>query len=81
MTMHSPNPLRHAHLKEELRLRGASLSQVAADLDLSPSTVTIVSQGYRRSHRVQAEIARRLGTTAQALFPERYPGKEEDVAQ
>lgn len=63
---------RHEHVKRRLKAANSSLSNVARRLALSPTTVTVVSQGYRTSGRVQAEIAAVLGTTPETLFPERY---------
>lgn len=69
----------HEFLKFQLRSAGTSMAQVARKLGISQSSVTVVSQGYRRSHRVQEEIARQLGTTPQLLFPERYIAKEDQA--
>jgi len=69
----------HELLKFRLRSVGSSLADVANSLGISKSTVTVVCQGRRRSHRVQAAIAERLGTTPQQLFPDRYPTKEKDM--
>lgn len=66
----------HEILKCRLRLVGSSMAKIARSLGISQSSVTVVSQGYRRSHRVQREIADQLGTTPQQLFPDRYSGKE-----
>ncbi|WP_045393573.1 helix-turn-helix domain-containing protein [Falsirhodobacter sp. alg1] len=62
----------HEFLKFQLRLAGSSMAKIAQLLGISQSSVTVVSQGYRRSHRVQLEIAEHLGTTPEALFPDRY---------
>ncbi|MBJ2153960.1 helix-turn-helix domain-containing protein [Paracoccus sp. IB05] len=70
---------RHELIKFRLRSGGSSFAQVAKSEGVLPSSVTVVSQGYRRSHRIQAAIARVIGTTPQELFPERYPVKEDDV--
>lgn len=66
----------HELLKYRLRSAGSSMAQIARSLGISQSSVTVVSQGYRRSHRIQEEIARQLNTTPQDLFPDRYSGKE-----
>lgn len=71
----------HEILKCRLRLIGSSMSEVAKTLGIAQSSVTVVSQGYRTSHRVQSEIARQLDTTPEALFPDRYPQQEEDTKQ
>ena len=67
----------HNEIKRRLKVAGSSLTEVSRQLGVSPSTVTVVSQGYRRSGRIQAEIAQTLGTTAEALFPDRYPTQED----
>ncbi|WP_416366062.1 MarR family transcriptional regulator [Sphingomonas aerolata] len=43
----------HGHIKWVLERRGTSLSQIARDLSVSPSTVTRVSKGLVRSRRVE----------------------------
>ncbi|AQS50273.1 hypothetical protein BMG03_20450 (plasmid) [Thioclava nitratireducens] len=63
----------HELLKFRLRLAGTSMAKIARSLGITQSTVTVVSQGYRRSHRVQSAIANQLGTTPEELFPDRYP--------
>jgi Ner family transcriptional regulator len=62
----------HEQIKMRLRLAGTSLAQVARDLGVAPTTVTSVSQGARRSRRIEATIAQRLSTTAAKLWPDRY---------
>lgn len=62
----------HEDVKQRLRLSGSSFTQIAHRLGVLQSTVTVVSQGYRRSHRIQDAIAQQLGTTPQQLFPDRY---------
>ncbi|WP_438853155.1 helix-turn-helix domain-containing protein [Brevundimonas nasdae] len=62
----------HQRIKGALKLRGSSLSAVARSLDVTPTTVTIVSKGVRRSRRIEAAIANALGMTPDALWPERY---------
>ncbi|WP_083554244.1 helix-turn-helix domain-containing protein [Paracoccus sp. SM22M-07] len=59
-------------LKLRLRSKGSSLAQVARNLSVLQSSVTVVSQGYRRSHRIQEAIATELQTTPSDIFPERY---------
>ncbi|MDF2143284.1 helix-turn-helix domain-containing protein [Paenirhodobacter sp. CAU 1674] len=61
----------------ELRLRGKSIASVARDLDVLRSTVTLVSQGLRRSSKIEHALADAIGTTPEALFPDRYPAEEE----
>ncbi|MFB2533465.1 transcriptional regulator [Paracoccus sp. p3-h83] len=72
---------KHERLKFRLRLAGSSMAKIARQLGISQSSVTVVSQGYRKSHRVQTEIAEHLGTTPQKLFPDRYTTEEEEPEQ
>lgn len=64
---------RHERIKMRLRVAGTSLSQIARALDVQPTTVTAVSQGQRRSRRIEEKIAEALSTTAAKLWPDRYP--------
>lgn len=59
-----------------LRLAGTSLAQIARDLGVTPTTVTSVSQGDRRSRRIEHTIALRLSTTPDKLWPDRYLSTE-----
>lgn len=69
---------RHNRIKAALQLKGSSLSAVARDLNVAPTTVSIVSRGFRRSRRIESKIASELGCKAEELWPERYrlPAKE-----
>lgn len=67
---------RHEQIKARLHDRGRSLRGIARELDVLPSTVTIVSQGLRRSRRIEAAIAAAFETTPEALFPDRYAQTE-----
>lgn len=67
---------RHELVKFRLRAGGSSFAEIARAEGVLQSSVTVVSQGYRRSHRIQAAIAKAFGTTPQELFPERYAEKE-----
>lgn len=62
----------HENLKHRLRLRGSSLSQVARLIGERPSTVTLVSQGIRKSHKIQKALAEAAGCSPKELFPARY---------
>lgn len=62
----------HERVKMRLRLVGSSLSEIARELEVRPTTVTSVSQGYRRSRRIEAAIAARLGIAPDRLWPDRY---------
>lgn len=64
---------RHAQIKAALGLKGRTLRALAKDLEVAPTTVTIVSRGFRRSQRIEAAIAKELGLTAAQLWPDRYP--------
>jgi len=70
---------RHAKIKAALGLKGISLSDIARELSITPSTVSIVSKGYRRSRRVEEAIASALGQPAETIWPERYREKEAPV--
>lgn len=63
---------RHARIKAALQLKGSSLSAVARDLNVTPTTVSTVSRGFRRSRRIESRIAAELGFRAEVLWPERY---------
>lgn len=56
-----------------LRLAGSSLAEVARELSVAGTTVTSVSQGYRRSRRIESAIATKLGVQPGSLWPDRYP--------
>lgn len=72
---------RHARIKAALNLRGRTLSDIARALDVAPTTISIVSRGFRRSRRIEAAIAEELGCTAAQLWPDRYPPSHpKDVA-
>jgi Ner family transcriptional regulator len=64
---------RHGRIKAALELRGKSLSHIARNLDVAPTTISIVSRGFRRSRRIEAAIAGELGLSAAQLWPDRYP--------
>jgi len=73
--MHQPTVTdlrKHERIKFELRLAGSSLADVSRSLGLAQSTVSVVSMGHGRSHRIQEAIASKLGTTPQKLWPKRY---------
>lgn len=71
----------HERLKMELRLRGKSIASVARELDVFRSSVTLVSQGLRRSEKIEKALAAAIGTTPQELFPDRYPAEEDRTSQ
>lgn len=63
---------RHANIKGALSLKGVTLSDIARSLDVTPSSVSIVSRGFRRSRRIEQAIADALGETPQVVWPDRY---------
>ena len=65
----------HQRIRAALALRGITLSAIARDLDVRPTTVTIVSKGYRRSQRIEQAIADALGCAPAQLWPQRYQSK------
>ncbi|MDE9451518.1 helix-turn-helix domain-containing protein [Aliiroseovarius sp. Z3] len=67
---------KHELLKFRLRQRQLSFAQIARALGITPGSVTAVSQGHRRSQRVERALAEALGTTPEALFPERSYGRK-----
>ncbi|MBL3610846.1 helix-turn-helix domain-containing protein [Rhodovulum sulfidophilum] len=77
---HTVNPA-HERLKMELRLRGKSIASVARELEVPRSTVTLVSQGLRRSSKIEKALADAVGTTPAELFPDRYPAEESSAAR
>ena len=63
---------RHANIKAALALRGRCLSDIARELEVAPTTISIVSRGFRRSRRIEAAIADELGLSAAQIWPDRY---------
>ena len=72
---------RHADIRKRLGAVGLSISALAKTVGVAPETITIVSQGYRRSRRLEKELAFALGTTPEQLFPERYTAEEGSTEQ
>lgn len=62
----------HASIKARLKGAGSGINALARELGVTPSTITTVSQGYHRSQRIQEAIAAKIGTTPEALWPDRY---------
>lgn len=71
--MMKANLERHELVKYRLRKRQTSLAKISRDLGIQPGSVTAVSQGYRRSKRVEQALAEALDMTPEDLFPEHYP--------
>ena len=72
MPLHPSDFVRHNMIKNGLHEIGVSLSGLARELDVSKTSVVTVSQGHRRSHRIQEAIAQKLGLLPEELFPDRY---------
>lgn len=70
---------KHAKVRYLLALAGSSFSDVAANLGVSPSTVSAVSLGRSRSRRIEAELSKRTGVPETELWPERLNRKSEDA--
>ncbi len=68
---------KHERIKCALRISGSSLAKLSRELGLSISSVSTVSQGYRRSRRIQKAIAEQLGKSPEELWPERYQTEED----
>ena len=67
----------HQRIRAALALKGITLTSIARKLDVKPTTITIVSKGYRRSKRIEQAIADAIGTSPAALWPSRYPADSE----
>lgn len=63
----------HTRIKAALALKGITLTSIARALDVKPTTVTIVSKGFRRSQRIEHAIAGALDCSPAQLWPTRYP--------
>ena len=63
---------KHAQIRAALHQIGSGISALAREISVAPATITVVSQGYRRSRRVELAIADKLGTTPEEIWPERY---------
>ncbi len=59
----------------ELRKRGKTQAQIAADLDVSHATVNNTIHNRTTSFVVAKHIATLLGKSVEALFPDRYKFK------
>lgn len=62
----------HRRIKGALELRGLSLSAIARELEVAPTSVSIVSRGIRRSRRIEEAIASAIGCAPEELWPDRY---------
>lgn len=73
--------IRHAEIRNQLDAVGLSISALARDMGIRPASITVVSQGFRRSKLIEKRLADALGTTPEQLFPERYSDEEDGIAQ
>lgn len=64
---------KHEQIKCDLRICGSSLRQISRELGVGATSVTTVCQGHRAARRIEAAIARELGTSPALLWPDRYP--------
>lgn len=67
---------KHEMTKAKLKIAKSSLTTIARELGVSHSSVKLVSQGYRRSARIETAIASKLGLPPEELYPERYPATD-----
>ena len=63
---------KHGRIKHALSLRGTSLSDIARAHGVKPSSVSLVSTGWRRSYRLEVAIANALDLAPEELWPDRY---------
>lgn len=66
----------HERLRAELHIRGTSLARIARELGVSDAALTLVGKGGNLSRRIEKALARAVGITPEALFPDRYQGGE-----
>lgn len=63
-------------IKEELAAHGFQLKDIAAELGVSKTTITLVINGKSVSDRVQRAIAAKLGKEPESVFPDYYQRKQ-----
>lgn len=61
------------NIKAAIRRNGATAAQVARDLNVSQSTVSMVIQGRTKSTRIARRICELSGLDPQKAWPGRYP--------
>ncbi|WCR14008.1 helix-turn-helix domain-containing protein [Paracoccus seriniphilus] len=71
---------RHDHVKRRLRALRVTFVDIAAELGCRPSLVTMVSQGHRRSERIEQAIAGHLKLSPSEIWPDRYPTEKKGVS-
>lgn len=62
----------HEMIRARLRMAGSSFTALAQELGITPASVSLVSQGRRRSRKIEQIIAVKLDTTPQNIWPDRY---------
>lgn len=66
----------HHWIRTALKKRGLSMTDIARRLDVTPTTVCMVSRGAGRSRRVEQAIADAIGFGQHEIWPERYAVRE-----
>ncbi|WP_303713518.1 helix-turn-helix domain-containing protein [Brevundimonas naejangsanensis] len=66
----------HHWIRTALKKRGLSMTDIARRLDVTPTTVCMVSRGAGRSRRVEQAIADAIGFGPHEIWPERYAERE-----
>lgn len=62
----------HQWIKIALKKRRTSLSSIARELGVQPSTVCMVSRGAGASKRIESAIAMAIGYSPEEIWPDRY---------
>ncbi|MDB6181054.1 helix-turn-helix domain-containing protein [Paracoccus fistulariae] len=68
----------HREIRRRLRASGSSFLKIARELAITPTTVVTASLGRCKSRRVEEAIAGKLGTSPEALWPDRYDEEEDE---
>lgn len=64
---------RNDGIKAALHLRGSSYSDIARQIEVTTSAVSLVARGRSRSKRIEEAIAQQVGVEPHLLWPEHYP--------
>jgi Ner family transcriptional regulator len=64
--------VRHQFIRTGLSLRHQTLSSIATAMDVTTTTVSLVSQGKTRSAKIEQALATAIGFELHELWPERY---------
>ncbi len=77
-----PTPTRkdliaHERMKAELRIRGTSLAQLARELGVTDSALTLVGKRISRSKKIEQALADALGDRREVLFPDKREGENQ----